>query len=160
MPEDLKTQINDAAALAGRSLHSELLFRLSASLEKNHSESEFLGAKLRQKEAELDLVKANHDIVHLSNCVAFLLELVREAGSKLTKDDREIIAIAEKAAQDGLKLENSLNPELLLEEYRKTISEAKDMLKVWAPGYLPWPRSSAEDEGALPKKTRARKPKP
>lgn len=160
MPEELKKDVSDAAAISGRSLHAELLFRLSASLEKNHSDSEFLGARLRQKEAELERTKALHEVVHLSNCVMFLLHVVERSNARMTKDEREVAGLAEKAAREGLALEKRLNPELLLEEYRKEIEQAKDMLKVWAPGYFPWPGGPDEDLPPVKQPKRTVKPKP
>lgn len=160
MPEELKTRISDAAAIAGRSLHAELLFRLGASLEHNKNESELLGAKLRRQEAELETMKVKHEVIDLANVVLFLLAMIESREWKPEDEDREMMDFAAELAQEKLRYQTQLNPELLLEEYRQTFDEAKKMLKFWAPGYYPWPGRELAEAAKRSKRSRKSKSNP
>ncbi len=153
MPEELKAEISTAADLSGRSLHAELLFRLGASIQHNRSESDLLGAQMRQQEARMEATSAKLEVIHLANCVKFLLGMIHANNVPVPKEERDLLEIAELAARDGMRHEKELNPDLLLEEYRRTFAEAKDMLKVWAPNYYPWP-GGPEPEPKRVKRTR------
>lgn len=156
MPEQLKEEIAAAAELSGRSLHAELLFRLGASIEHNRSESDLLGVRMRLQESRMECAQIKMEVIHLANCVKFLLAVVSTHNVPIERSAKDFFESCERAAKEGLRYEKELNPELLLEEYRRTFEEAKDMLKMWAPGYYPWP---GEPESPPIRAKRMRKPK-
>lgn len=139
MPDELKSQIVSCAQLSGRSLHSEILFRLSESLQNNRTESDKLGEEMRGAEDRLRISQVREHAHHLAMCVEVLLQMLRGPDPKAAmKAFSDLLEIAESAALEAKKYEWDLNPRKRLREYEKSIEKAEELLRVWAPRMLPW----------------------
>jgi len=138
MPDDLKARIAESADANGRSLHAELLLRLNASFRLNKVEADTTRDRLQTAESKLRETILMQRLVHLGNCAMFLLQAIRGPDPKgAIEAYSDLVGISEDAAQQALAYERELSPAMRLEEYRKEIEAAKELLRVWDFQQLP-----------------------
>lgn len=154
MPDDLKAKIADSADANGRSLHAELLLRLSESFRLNQADADTSQARLQLAESKLKETQVMQHALHLGHCVMFLLQALGGPDPKgALKAFPDLINTAEEAATAALEYERELSPAKRLEEYRLAIEEAKDLLLVWRANMLPlFGDIEIDDAGEKPKK--------
>jgi hypothetical protein len=119
MPDELKAKLAEAAAQEGRSLHAELLFRLSASFDTaskglSMDKVSYLIAMFRDEIAEKDLEigKLRVLIGELNANLRVLFTLLNE-GLKMTEEDREYV--------ESLLVKSTVDPETVDREIKAAL---------------------------------------
>lgn len=152
MPEELKIRVAESAAANGRSVHSELLLRLSTSFEQNKTDADASRAGLQLAESRLRETLLMQQAFHMGHCITFLLHAINGPDPKgVTNVFPDLLEISGKAAKTALAYEREINPAIRLEEYRRSIEEAKEMLRVWQFEQLPFfGEGPVDDTGPTP----------
>jgi uncharacterized protein YyaL (SSP411 family) len=156
MPEELKKQVADAAVESGRSVHSELLFRLSASFDRNVIETGVTKAQMQLAESKTRESQVQGEALFLAYATQWLVDTVG-AIPEVRERHGELLAEVKQAAQHALRFEFELNPEIRLEHYREAIEAGRELVKKWRPKMVPWPGATKSGSS---KRIRPSKPKP
>lgn len=151
MPDEMKAKISATAAASGRSLHAELLFRLEESFRLTEDDAELARTRIQLKESRLRESIVQGEALFLSYCVDWLFEAAEMSGAVFEKDAAKLSVDAKATAKKVKSYEHELNPELRLEEFRKTIEEVKAIAYYWAPKARPWPGATVQKKPRLKK---------